>query len=338
MLEIVLSKVSPHIPTNAAPWRAPRKAIEIAREGGHQEVAMRIHESIASEPLQRVWPDAAPHVVTDDELATVDLPWRQGPNFKSIIDSCAAQRRHQCDRLRDHRLRRPPGRHDPAMTALIDKRLCYENVSTSGCGELWIGSKESLDRQIVFDKEIEAVVVLAETRLGFIQSEYRWLDKLPNYICQPAPHTFKGFAKELPKLVAFVHKQLEQNKRILIASADIDLDSPLEYPTTLAFATLILKYDQELKHLVEDFAQRCYFYTYKEGLEKCRRVVNSTAKKMTQEQLHAFQIRHEVRQVGRTTLSQEWEQGIEALQREKYRRNLQELRLRATHLSANFIM
>lgn len=164
IIELLLSeqgKLSPHTKTLPGPWRTPRTAIDIAREANHGSAARLLHERLASEALQRVYPRPGDWVVMDDTLAVPDLPWRKGSEFKSLREVELTRRQRSCNKLENFRMSRPAGLQDPREMLRQENAISAFVEDLDDAAEIWLGSRESLlQKKLRKNKQINAVIVV----------------------------------------------------------------------------------------------------------------------------------------------------------------------------------
>ncbi|GBG33105.1 Ankyrin repeat domain-containing protein 50 [Hondaea fermentalgiana] len=156
-------KLSPHTRTLPGPWRAPRTALDIAREAEHVDAACLLHESLMREPLQRVYPRGGDWVIADETLAVVDLPWRQGDNFRSLHAVETKRRNRACNKLDFFRSNRPIGRQDPRELLRQENAISAFDDGEGGA-EFWLGSREALLKNTYREnKSIDAVILILDS-------------------------------------------------------------------------------------------------------------------------------------------------------------------------------
>ena len=126
----------------------------------------------------------------------------------------------------------------------------------------------------------------------------------------------------------------------MIASHGITKAQPISYPTAVAMAALMTKSEQRYETLVEEFAQRCYFYTYNQALEKTKYLFNIEKSQLNQKQLDHLKTSHETNtKQSRTQLFNEsWTNGFQALDDLIQKRKLARTRRKQLDFHKNFIM
>lgn len=373
------AKVPLHALTRPAPWRGPRSAIDIAREGGHAELAAVLHERLSAEPLQRVWPRAGQWALgpKEDGLRTPDLLWRVGRDFEDMRGPEVADRVRASNRLRNFRERRPPGRHDPEAVLSRErhvaeeeyKRKDYDEESDAGSGgddddgdgeaefgqkrdemleaggELWLGSAEAVAEKWAVKRHARInAVLLVHDGPGLFDADargHRWLRKVP-HMELPAPATFKAFAKELPRVARFLRDQLRGGRRVLVAATDASAADPLELPTLVATAGLMVVRGERLadaRHLVR---QGLYFYSRDGAIAKKEWTLRASLNVVTEAEMQRFRVLHDVKAhldgEARTALRDEFAQGLVALEETLCARKLKQSRRQQVHFRANFVM
>jgi len=198
---IEIGNANIHLESNESQFS--KTAIDLARMSNSFETASMLHEKLASEPLQLIWPQSSRWVIDDDQCSCADLVWRKGNGFTPYQE----MRGNTLDSKSVFKKTKPPGRHDDDFESKRESvfnearkyRLDEDNEVEGFTGQLWIGSRESLNTLAMNSKGINAVILITKEKDPVFGKSHH----IDSFVLNNAPSDFGELMQEIKVRFSF---------------------------------------------------------------------------------------------------------------------------------------